>query len=114
MALSLWGCLWGGAALGVVPGDLIAKRSAGKTRSKHGVVSSQRCLGDRASPSQQVCNDTPREAHSDPWGPAFLLGISHIGVEHLQTDLNYSISSPFKKSNDGKAGFKAAPHKSHY
>lgn len=55
MALSLWGCLWGGAALGVVPGDLIAKRSAGKTRSKHGVVSSQRCLGDRASPSQQWC-----------------------------------------------------------
>ena len=28
VVLSLWGCLGGGAVLGVVPGDLIAKRSA--------------------------------------------------------------------------------------
>lgn len=51
---------------------------------------------DRASPSQQWCAMTHPGRLTDPWGPAFLLGISHIGVEHLQTDLNYSISSPFQ------------------
>lgn len=62
---------------------------------------------DRSYLPAVVCNDTPREASLDPWGLTFLLGISHIGVEHLQTDLNYSISS-LQKSND-IAGFKAAP-----
>ena len=80
MVLSLWGCLGGGAVLGVVPGDLIAKPSEGETRSEHGVVSFQRCRGDRASPFQQSCAMTHPGRLTGSLGSCIFIGHqSHRG-----------------------------------